>query len=101
MKFGSKGLEASTIIGIIVAILVAGVILYILWSKGLLPFNLGITEAECTTYFTRGCQQGNKFDDKVKNLACASFGQKFKGYDTCFTVGGSQNCEVFCELQPK
>jgi len=101
MKFGSKGLEASTIIGIIVAVLVAAIILYLLWLKGVLPFNLGVTEAECTAYFTKACQQGGKFDyDPVKKVACASFGKKFKGYDECFTPGGA-GCETFCNLEQK
>jgi len=38
MKFGSKGLDAPTVIGIIVAVIIAIAILYILWTRGMLTF---------------------------------------------------------------
>ena len=98
MKFGSKGLDAPVIIGIVLAVVAAAIILYILWSRGMLPFISGANEAECTAYYIRGCQSGQKFSDTVKNLACQGFGNKFKGYDMCFPGlgGGTVSCDEFC-----
>jgi len=109
MKFGTKGLDAPVIIGIILAVVAAAIILYILWSKGMLPFVSGATEAECTAYFIRGCQEAQDRDptifdfDAVKKVACRNFGMsryKDKGYETCFpTLGGGGEataCEIFC-----
>jgi hypothetical protein len=99
MKLGLKGLTSAEIIGIIVAVIAAVIILYILWVKGMLPFSAGANEAECTAYFIRGCQSGQKFDDTIKNIVCSGFGKsQFKTtYDKCFPgLGGQANCESFC-----
>lgn len=99
MGSGSKG-DVSPMVWIVVAIIVAGIVLYILWIKGVIPFFLGINEAECSAYFARGCQLGYKFDDTIKNAGCASFGKNFVGYDDCFpTIGGTPSCEDFCNLE--
>lgn len=102
MRLGSKGLDAPTIIGIIVAVAAAVLILYLLWIKGMLPFSTGVTETECTSYFIRECQSGQVFGDGFKNSACKSFAEsaQFGGKnpaDNCiYTVGGQKNCDDFC-----
>jgi len=100
MKFGSKGLDAPVIIGIILAVVAAVVILYILWSKGMLPFVSGVNEADCTAYFYRSCQSKDQtFGDSVKNALCKTFAEKLdkSGADSCFTgLGGTPNCGTFC-----
>lgn len=95
MKFGSKGLDAPVIIGIILAVVAAVVILYILWSRGMLPFVSGANEADCTAYFVRSCQSANQnFADTIKNKLCQSFASKFTGYDSCPSLAGAGSAGV-------
>lgn len=103
MKFGSKGLDAPVIIGIILAVVAAVIILYILWSRGMLPFVSSVNEADCTAYFYRSCQSSNQnFGDNIKNILCKSFAEKLdkSGADTCFAGpgggGGTTPCADFC-----
>lgn len=96
MRFGSKGLDAPVIIGIVLAVIAAAIILYILWSRGVLPFSQGANEAECTAYFIRSCQAGPDFGDSVKNILCKSFMKKFSGYNECEFTNAEETCGNFC-----
>jgi hypothetical protein len=72
MRFGSKGLDAPTIIGIIVAVIIAIVIIYILWTRGLLPFAPAADRALCLSEILDACA-GTKELSKV-NKACVGIG---------------------------
>jgi len=71
MKFGSKGLDAPTIIGIVVAIIVAIVIIYILWSRGMLPFAPAADRNLCLSEILDACA-GTKYLSNVSD-GCTSF----------------------------
>jgi hypothetical protein len=51
-----KGVPKETVI-LIAIILLVFALLYFAWTKGLLPFGLGITEAECHTEVMRECSE--------------------------------------------
>jgi len=51
-----KGYSTTEVVAIIVAVVIAVFILYIAWSKGLLPFSQGATEAQCKAYLSQDCQ---------------------------------------------
>jgi len=103
MKFGSKGLDAPVIIGVIVAVVAAAIILYILWSKGMLPFVSGANEAECTAYFIRSCQAGPKFGG-LQKITCKNFAETLSpdGVKTCSAFNAQaptdeNDCRTFCD----
>jgi len=96
MKFGSKG-DISPWIYVIAAVIGIAIVLYLLWSKGMLPFVSGANEAECTAYFIRVCNEN--IQDPIKKTICASFGKtKFSAYEECFPVspGTPVDCTNFC-----
>ena len=97
MKIGSKG-DVSPIVYIIIAVIIGGIVLYILWANGLLPWFSAYSEADCYNYFMQGCQQGGTFDpSNTKYNLCKTFAGKYNGADQCFPgVGGTSNCETFC-----
>jgi len=59
MKFGSKGLDAPTIIGIIVALIIAIIIIYILWTRGMLPFGGAADRNTCLAELINACNTGS------------------------------------------
>jgi hypothetical protein len=105
MKFGSKGLDAPTIIGIIVALIIAIIIIYILWTRGMLPFAPAADRNLCLSEILDACA-GTKKLNQV-NKACAGFsdiaskpaaGQSIEGPQACYVcmMSGdldSDNCD--------
>jgi hypothetical protein len=100
MRFGSKGLDAPTIIGIIVAVIIAIVIIYILWTRGLLPFAPAADRSLCLSELLDACA-GTKGLNQV-NKACAGFsdiaskpveGGSFKEPQACYTCMMSNNLD--------
>jgi hypothetical protein len=71
MKFGSKGLDAPTIIGIIVALIIAIVIIYILWTRGMLPFAPAADRNLCLSEILDACAGTKPLKDV--NDACTGF----------------------------
>jgi hypothetical protein len=59
MKFGSKGLDAPTVIGIIVALIIAIIIIYILWTRGMLPFGGAADRNTCLAELINACNTGS------------------------------------------
>jgi len=94
MKFGSKGLDAPVIIGIILAVIAAAIILYILWSKGMLPFMGGASEAECKANFIRTCN-GQATWDKI-NKICAIYADKDGKNCINDPTNNAPDCVKFC-----
>jgi hypothetical protein len=97
-----KGLDAAQIIGVIVAVVAGALILYLLWSRGAIPFDFGVTQAECTAFFIRGCQNPDVWPvDPIKNVVCKSFAQNIGGLDgpNCLggVSGGVNPCIAFCQ----
>jgi hypothetical protein len=90
MKFGSKGLDAPTIIGIIVAIIVAIVIIYILWSRGMLPFAPAADRNLCLSEILDACA-GTKDLSEV-NQACTSFKDIAKPFTGDEPSNGQEAC---------
>jgi len=86
MKFGSKGLDAPTVIGIIVALIIAIVIIYILWTRGMLPFAPAADRNLCLSQLLDACA-GTKDLNKV-NKACAGI----KDLADPNVAGGPQAC---------
>jgi hypothetical protein len=92
MKFGSKGLDAPTIIGIIVAIIIAIVILYILWTRGMLPFGGAADRNTCLAELMNAC---NTASINVKsivgggkvNTACTAISDINTKCGSCITSG--------------
>ncbi|MEM5766232.1 MAG: hypothetical protein QW423_01185 [Candidatus Aenigmatarchaeota archaeon] len=68
-----KGLDAPVMIGIILAIIVAGIIIYFLWSKGFLPFLSGGDESTCRTYLISACSGEEKFWARADVAGCKRF----------------------------
>ena len=54
MRF-MKGLDAPTMIAIIIAVIAGLIILYLLWTKGMIPWLFGANEAECRTALIKAC----------------------------------------------
>jgi hypothetical protein len=59
MKFGSKGLDAPTVIGIIVALIIAIIIIYVLWTRGMLPFGGAADRNTCLAELINACNTGS------------------------------------------
>jgi hypothetical protein len=54
-------------IAIIIAVIAGLIILYFLWSKGMLPFLFGADEASCRTALIKACAYSN-INDKQTQL---------------------------------
>ena len=90
MKFGSKGLDAPTIIGIIVAVIVAIVIIYILWTRGMLPFAPAADRNTCLSELLNACSNVKKLKDV--NDGCVSFSDIKDKCGGCIT-GSAAQCD--------
>jgi len=99
-----KGLDAPTIIAIVVAIVVAGALLYFFWTRGANPLGAGVTEAECVTRFLRACGSEAEWNEIVGSslrAQCYPILKKKIGPEAdCISTSGavrdSDNCVAFC-----
>ena len=96
-----KGLDAPTIIAIIIAIVAGIVILYFLWSRGFLPFLGGASEADCRAYFIRACGGETKYWSEAEKGNCFRFLESWYGKITDCNVPtdlSQPNCQTnICE----
>jgi len=60
-----KGLDAPTIIAIVIAIVVAAALLYFFWTRGSNPLSASVTENECITKFLRACSSEPEWEQLV------------------------------------
>jgi hypothetical protein len=60
-----KGLDAPTIIAIVIAIVVAAALLYFFWTRGANPLSSGVSESECITKFLRACNSDPEWENLV------------------------------------
>jgi hypothetical protein len=93
-----KGLDAPTMIGIIVAVIAAALIIYFLWSKGLLPFLGGVTEAQCKDDLLKSCNNQLEWE-KISKLCVNYFrGTEKSNLETCLANPTSNEiaCNDFC-----
>lgn len=97
----NKGLDAPTIIGIIIAVIAGALILYFLWAKGLLPFIGGATKAECDNNLIKACSGQILWEDfKVKYSICVNYfrGTEKSDLEACLAdpISNSVACDDFC-----
>lgn len=52
-----KGMDTMTVIGIIIVVIVGLILLYIFWTKGMLPFMTGSSEAQCKATLLSDCDK--------------------------------------------
>jgi len=90
MRFGSKGLDAPTIIGIIVAVIIAIVIIYILWTRGLLPFAPAADRSLCLSELLDACAGTKPLKDV--NDACAGISDIAASVGEGGITSGQQAC---------
>ena len=102
MRF-MKGLDAPTMIAIIIAVIAGIIILYFLWSKGMLPFLGGATEATCRTDLSKVCSGSLTWDEiKSKDKSCSIYfsGTQKTQLSNCLAIpAGSPDtadCSDFC-----
>jgi len=103
MKF-MKGLDAPTMIAIIIAVIAGLIILYFLWSKGMLPWLGGATEATCRTDLTEVCSGSKTWSEiREKDKLCAIYFSATQGktkLDNCLKIPANspdtQDCSDFC-----
>ncbi|MCD6483462.1 MAG: hypothetical protein J7K83_04320 [Candidatus Aenigmarchaeota archaeon] len=70
--------DTNWIVWLLVVVVAAGVILYLMWSKGIGPFVGSVTEAQCKSKAVIACQsclQTGKCKDELKN----TFVDKYAG----------------------
>lgn len=98
-----KAITTNTIL-LIVAVIMVGIILYILWVKGFLPFGVSVDESYCNARLLRACDRGRDTGDysEVSELlrTCARFYPGWTADPTtpCDPDPAAQNsCEGFCE----
>jgi hypothetical protein len=60
-----KGLDAPTIIAIVIAIIVAAALLYFFWTRGANPLSSSASESECITKFLRACNSYPEWENLV------------------------------------
>jgi len=96
MKFGSKGLDAPTVIGIIVALIIGIVILYILWTRGMLPFGGTADRNTCLAELMNACNTGSINTGEAGggrvNKACVSISDINTKCATC--IIGTGGCKA-------
>jgi hypothetical protein len=93
-----KGLDAPTIIAIIVAIIIGIVIIYFAWSKGFLSFLGLTTESQCKTDLMKACS--GQLDWGKISKGCVNY-IKYPArtnLDDCITSKGGDKpkCDEFC-----
>jgi hypothetical protein len=94
-----KGLDAPTIIAIIVAIIIGIVIIYFAWSKGFLSFLGLTTESQCKTDLMKACS--GQLDWEKISKGCVNY-IKYSIAQTnlngCITSSGADKakCDEFC-----
>ena len=75
------------IIGIIIAVIIGVFILYMFWSKGMLPFTKATTQAQCKSYFVSECQKSASagWDPSVFKMVkgCRDFVSNKDAFDCC------------------
>ena len=49
--------DTNWIVWLLVVVVAAGIILYLMWSKGIGPFNRSLSEAECRTLAYQVCSK--------------------------------------------
>jgi len=99
-----KGLDAPTIIAIVIAIVVAAALLYFFWTRGANPLGAGVTEAECITKFLRACGSESEWGEIVGSPLRAQcypiLKRKIGTAADCISSSGadrnSDDCIVFC-----
>jgi hypothetical protein len=97
-----KGISKEVVI-LIVIIVLAFALLYFAWIKGLLPFSVGITEAECHTDIMKECSDMRITND-VSRLQtvlnkCWGYVVKLPSYSNCESCkksGGMDSCSACC-----
>jgi len=96
-----KGVTTGQIIALVAAILVVGVLIYIFWMKGAIPFFSTYSEGECMTYFAKICADPSAINDDMTEK-CKGYGQKYgTEWLTCYSslsIGDISGCEAFCSL---
>ena len=108
MKF-MKGLDAPTMIAIIIAVIAGLIILYFLWSKGMLPWLGGATEAQCHTDLSKVCGGQLLWTDsqiRVTDKSCWTYfrGDQQDTLKNCLESvkeegsDPSSKCDDFCRL---
>ena len=93
-----KGLDAPTMIGIIIAVIAGVIILYFLWTKGILPAMFGANEAMCKTDLIKACD--NQLEWSKINRLCNAYykGTQKSNLDSCINdpEGNTVACGDFC-----
>ncbi len=97
----AKGLSAPTIISLIIAVAIGGLLLYIFWTRGATPF-MGVTsEQDCRTTIFKACNKFtgmnfNVFDDtKIKSCIEKYFPEENSDYEECID-GNQDKCSSMC-----
>lgn len=101
-----KGYSTTMIIGIIIAVIIGVVILYMFWSKGMLPFTTAASESQCKANLMSDCDKVSTMGgwDQVTTGDVAEFFSnikycgKFLGSraDSC-SKGNIEDCKSLCE----
>jgi len=63
--------DTNWIVWLLVVVVAAGIILYLMWSKGIGPFTGSVTEAQCKSKAVIACQsclQTGNCKDELKNM---------------------------------
>ena len=81
-----KGYSTTMIIGIIIAVIIGVIVLYMFWSKGMLPFTQATSESQCKAYLMSDC-------DKVSSMG--GWGQLNGGTDVKNIFSNIANCGKF------
>lgn len=96
-----KGLDGPTFIAIVIAIAAGIIILWALWSRGLLPWFNVTSESECRNNLFKVCSNEITWDSfKAKYKGCSNYfiGSTKSELDLCLQDPTSYevNCDTFC-----
>lgn len=97
-----KGDSSTTIIAIIIAVIIGVFILYLAWSRGMLPFSVAVSESQCKAYLTSQCQRAAEvgWDPSVFSqslLGCKQYVSDSGLLEDCLQNKNKVSCEKMCE----